>query len=62
MRHLLLVFFTHFLLLGNAQVFSYPHIPDSLVSVESRTKYLARHYWDCANLSDTSLFSSPDSA
>lgn len=60
MRHLLLVFFTHFLLLGNAQVFSYPHIPDSLVSVESRTKYLARHYWDCANLSDTSLFSSPD--
>ncbi len=60
MRHLIFVFFAQFLFLGSAQEFVYPQIPDSLVSVESRTKYLARHYWDCADLSDMSLFSKPD--
>lgn len=62
MRHLIFVFFALFLFLGNAQVFTYPQIPDSLVSVESRTKYLARHYWDCADLKDSSLFSKADRA
>ncbi len=60
MRQLIFVFFAQFLFLGSAQVFSYPPIPDSLASVESRTSYLARHYWDYAHLSDTSLFSKPD--
>lgn len=45
---------------GYARDFSYPAIPDSIDGIEHRAAYLARHYWDCADLTSPELLATPD--
>lgn len=45
---------------GYGRDFSYPTIPDSIQGVEHRAAYLARHYWDCADLTSPELLETPD--
>ncbi len=42
-----------------SQSYSYPVIPDSLKDRNSRITYMAQHYWDNADFSDSSLFAQP---
>ncbi len=44
---------------AQAQKFRFPDIPDSLTSVKSRGTYMAVHFWDHFDFSDTSLVHVP---
>ena len=45
---------------GEAVSFSLPVVPDSLTTAISRADYLAEHYWDGFDFSDTSLLHCPE--
>lgn len=42
-----------------AQTYSYPVIPDSIVDKTEREAYMAYHFWDHADFSDSALLSKP---
>ena len=42
------------------EVFRLPDIPDILIAPKERATYLAVHYWDHFNFTDTSLISKPE--
>lgn len=39
--------------------FAYPDPPDCIASVGGRVEYMAEHFWDSADMSDTALFARP---
>lgn len=42
-----------------AQTFRYPDIPDSITLRQERIRYMAMHYWDNADLADSTMFFAP---
>lgn len=47
---------------AQVHTFVYPQMPDSLSTVEKRLTYLALHYWDQFDFSDTLQLNNPDIA
>lgn len=47
---------------AQAQAFSYPVVPDSLATTSQRASYLASHFFDRVNLSDSTLFTQSQNA
>ena len=60
-KQISIVFVFLFLLftLGFSQSYTYPIIPDSIKDREDRVSYMAMHFWDMANFSDSSLLAQP---
>lgn len=42
-----------------AQAYAYPNIPDSIASESQRVYYFSQHFWDNADLADSTLLSEP---
>ena len=56
---LLLFILTYSTVLVSAQTYSYPDIPDSITIKTERVAYMAYHFWDHADFSDSTLLSKP---
>ena len=56
---LAIIFLLSIIASGFSQSYTYPVIPDSIQDRKDRISYMAMHFWDHANFSDSSLFAQP---
>lgn len=57
--HLTIVFLASLIASGFSQSYTYPVIPDSIKDRQDRISFMAVHFWDYANFSDSSLLAEP---